>query len=106
MAQVTVEIAGRSYPLSCRDGDEPHLESLAASLARKADGLLASLGPMSEARLMLMTALMVADELHDSRAGKAPPPLPADPAADARLAALTARIEALTARLERKSNAA
>lgn len=106
MAQVTVQIAGRSYPLVCRDGGEPHLQSLAADIARKADTLLASLGPMSEARLMLMTALMIADELHDTRAGKAPSAAAADPALEARLTALTARIQSLASRLEKKPAAA
>lgn len=111
MAQVNVEIAGRSYPLACRDGDEPHLKALTADLARKADSLLASLGPMSEARLMLMTALMVADELHDTRIGKAAPAsgpvsVAVDPSLEARLTALTARINSLTSRLEKKAAAA
>ncbi len=107
MAQVNVEIAGRSYQLACRDGDEPHLMALAGDLGRKADSLTASLGPMNEARLLLMTALMVADELHDVRAGKAPAAgtAVADPALEARLTALTARIQTLTARLEKKAAA-
>lgn len=110
MAQVTVEIAGRSYPLACRDGDEPHLLAMAGDLAQKADGLTASLGPMSETRLLLMTALMVADELHDLRAGKSvAAPVEAlsagDPALEARLAALTARVHSLTARLGKKAAA-
>jgi cell division protein ZapA len=105
MAQVNVDIAGRSYPLACREGDEPHLMALAAELGRKADSLTESLGPMSEARLLLMTALMVADELHDMRAGKAAPAAPSDPALETRLTALTARIQTLTARLDKKAAA-
>jgi cell division protein ZapA len=109
MAQVVVEIGGRSYPLSCREGDEAHLTGLAADIAAKADGLTRSLGPMSEARLLLMAALMVADELHDVRNGKgaaspepAPVPAPvavADPQAAARLEALVDRAERLVSRL-------
>lgn len=105
MAQVTVEIAGRNYPLACREGDEPHLTTLATDIARKADRLLESLGPMSEARLMLMTALMIADELHDVRAGKAPAQPASDPALEAKLTSLTARVHSLVARLEKKSAA-
>ena len=112
MAQVVVEIGGRSYPLSCREGDEAHLTGLAADIAVKADGLTRSLGPMSEARLLLMAALMVADELHDVRNGKgaaspepapvpapAPPVAVADPQAAARLEALVDRAERLVSRL-------
>jgi cell division protein ZapA len=102
MAQVIVEIGGRRYPLSCRDGDEAHLTALAASIADKAEGLTESLGAMSEARLLLMAALMVADELHEARRGAPAPERrldPADIAAQQRLEALVARAERLTERL-------
>lgn len=100
MAQVVVQIGGRSYPLSCRDGDEAHLTALAVGIAHKADGLVRSLGPMSEARLLLMAALMIADELHEVRSDKTAGAVPADFAGDAvtaRLTALLARAEKLTA---------
>ncbi|GGE06369.1 hypothetical protein GCM10011529_10910 [Polymorphobacter glacialis] len=104
MGKVTVAIGGRSYPLSCRDGDESHLTALAASVADKAEGLTRSLGSMSEARLLLMAALTVADELHEIRGGGAPivvvPPETADPAAEARLASLVARAEQLADALD------
>jgi len=95
MGQVTVEIGGRTYPLSCRDGDEPHLGALAAGIAEKAERLTGQLGAMSEARLLLMAALMVADELHEAKKGHfdAAPP-------DLRLAALVARAEALATTLQ------
>jgi cell division protein ZapA len=98
MGNVVVEIGGRSYPLSCRDGDEAHLTELAAGIAQKADGLTQSLGPMSEARLLLMAALMVADELHDVRRGKVPAWLAPAPAGDS---AVTERLSALLERAER-----
>ena len=101
MGQVLVDIGGRSYALSCRDGDEAHLTSLADGIALKAEGLTASLGPMTEARLLLMSALMVADELHDMRAAKAtgwiPPVTASTDATDEKLAALLARAEKLAA---------
>ena len=97
MGQVIVEIGGRNYPLSCRDGEEGHLQGLAAGIASKAATLTASLGQLSEPRLLLMSALMIADELHDLRAGSG---ASAAAIADPRLDALAARIEALAARLE------
>jgi cell division protein ZapA len=104
MGQVVVEIGGRSYMLSCRDGDESHLTELASGIAKKADGLTQSLGPMSEARLLLMAALMVADELEELRLGKMPSWMPAhsdsDPATTERLAALLARTERLATSLD------
>ncbi|MBC7520373.1 MAG: cell division protein ZapA [Sandarakinorhabdus sp.] len=99
MGNVVVEIGGRTYPLSCRDGDEGHLAELAAGIAGKADGLTQSLGPMSEARLLLMAALMVADELHDLRSGKVSSSIAQRPAGDIdvseRLSALLQRAERL-----------
>ena len=96
MGQVSVEIGGRKYPLSCRDGDESHLTALAATIATKADGLVDQLGQMSEARLLLMAALMIADELHEASRGRFDA-APADP----RLAALVERVEALADALQR-----
>ncbi len=100
MGQVVVDIGGRSYPLSCRDGDEAHLTELAAGIATKADGLTRSLGVMSEARLLLMAALMVADELHDMRRGVVPP-LPGEAAPTLLDRPLQERLLALTERAER-----
>lgn len=96
MAQVNVEIGGRTYALSCREGGQPHLAALAAGVAEKADKLTTQLGQMSEARLLLMAALMIADELHEAQNGHFGA-APADP----RLAALVARAEALAVSLQR-----
>ncbi|WP_310497103.1 cell division protein ZapA [Sandarakinorhabdus sp.] len=111
MGQVTVNIAGRAYALGCRDGDEAHLSGLADGLDRRADDLTRQLGPMSEARLLLMTALLVADQLHDTKSGEpgavSDIHVPGngrnaaqDPTVSARLGALLARAEALATRLD------
>ncbi len=110
MGQVNVEIGGRIYPLSCRDGDEAHLTELADGIADKAENLTRSLGPMSESRLLLMAALMVADELHDLRNGKLPSWAPArqpepDPARTRKLADLATRAETLLDRVGNRSDA-
>lgn len=91
MAQVTVQIGGRGYPLSCRDGEEAHLVALAAHLDAKAAELGGTLGTLGETRLLLMAGLLVVDELFEARRGTPSAP-PRDLAA---LAALTARAEAL-----------
>ncbi len=98
MGQVVVDIGGRNYTLSCRDGDEPHLVELAADIADKADGLTRSLGTMTEARLLLMAALMVADELHEVRNTALPADGGSAPATERRLALLLDRAETMVAR--------
>ena len=92
MGHVTVAVGGRSYALSCADGEEAHLAALGAALAAKADELTRQIGTMSEPRLLLMTGLQIADDLFAARTGGAPPD-------DAALTGILARIEALADRL-------
>jgi cell division protein ZapA len=91
MGRVSVEVGGRTYALSCSDGEEDHLAALGHHLSAKADELTAAIGTMSEPRLLLMAGLQIADELFALRAGAG---------ADPRLTALVARIEALADTLE------
>ncbi len=66
MGEVTVDIAGRSYRLGCGPDEEKHLTGLATLLDTEARGLLKQFGQMSEGRLLLMTALMIADRLGEA----------------------------------------
>ena len=66
MAQVTVNIGGRSYRLACNPGEEPHLESLAASLDRKIVEMREAFGEIGDQRLAIMAALTVADEVSEA----------------------------------------
>ncbi|MSP51969.1 MAG: cell division protein ZapA [Alphaproteobacteria bacterium] len=63
MAQVDVAINGRTYQVNCDDGEEDHLRGLADYVDRKVGELVTSVGQVGESRLMLMVALVVADEL-------------------------------------------
>ncbi len=82
MADVSVEVAGRAYRLSCADGEEPHLRRLAAAIDAEATALQRRLRmPPEEARLLLMVALTMAD-----KAAEAPETLP--PEVEERLASL------------------
>ncbi len=66
MSEVTVDVAGRSYRLGCGPDEEEHLTGLAAMLDGEARALLRQFGQMSEGRLLLMTALMIADRLAEA----------------------------------------
>lgn len=66
MAEVSIDIAGRSYRLGCGEGEEQHLVNLATMIDGDARALSRQFGQMSEGRLMLMTALMIADRLSES----------------------------------------
>ena len=65
MAQVTVTINGRKYEITCDDGQEAHLTRLSEYVDRRVDELVAAVGQVGDARLLVMTSLLVADELSE-----------------------------------------
>jgi cell division protein ZapA len=65
MAQVTVTINGRKYDISCDNGEEAHLTQLAEYVDRRVDELVAKVGQVGDARLLVMTSLLCADELSE-----------------------------------------
>ncbi len=70
MAAVMVRIAGRTYRLSCDDGEEPRLEELARYVEGKILDMKDSFKEIGEQRIVVMAALAIADESMDAR-GKA-----------------------------------
>lgn len=68
MAQVTIEINGKPYTVGCEDGQEGHLRELAALFDRQVSIVAQEVGPLGETRLMLMGALLLSDELADTKA--------------------------------------
>lgn len=67
MAQLTIDVNGRPYQVGCEDGQEPHLLELARLFDRQVRAVSQDMGQLSETRLFLMAALLLADELWDSR---------------------------------------
>lgn len=62
MAEVDLSIGGRSFKIVCADGEEPSLHAAAALLDAEARLVVQQLGQLSEARLLLMAGLMLADQ--------------------------------------------
>jgi len=69
MSQLHVSVNGKSYPLACAPGEEDRLKELAAYVDGKTKDLTSKLGHVSENRLLLMAAVLIADELQDAREG-------------------------------------
>jgi len=67
MAQVDVQVNGRTYALICDEGEQDHIRALAEEFDTRMKDLTASIGPVADARLMLMAGLMLADELEAAR---------------------------------------
>ena len=63
MAQVTIEANGRDYVVGCEDGQERRLAELAASLDAQVRQVARDVGSLGETRLILMGALVMADDL-------------------------------------------
>jgi len=62
MAEIKVEIGGRTFEVACRSGEEHFLKSAAAMLNNEAAALNDALGRMPETRMLLMAGLMLADK--------------------------------------------
>ncbi|HJT39375.1 MAG TPA: cell division protein ZapA [Sphingobium sp.] len=65
MAETSLQIAGRHYPIRCRDGEEAHLAHLASLIERKARLAQQNTPGLTEVRTLLFAALFLADELND-----------------------------------------
>jgi cell division protein ZapA len=104
MAQVDLFIAGRTYQIACRDGEEESLKAAARLVDAKSREALSGLGTLSESRQLLFASLLLADQLVDGSPNAAPlPPPEPDPVIAQRAAALAERLEALAAALENEA---
>ena len=108
-SMVDLTIAGRTYQVACRDGEEDNLRSAARLVDGKSREALAGLGTLSEARQFLFASLLLADQLVDKApdAAAAPPQPVAAPEPDPVLAnradAIASRLESLADALERET---
>jgi len=67
MAHVSVTINSRQYRVACDDGQEHHLARLAHDLDQRISQLRATFGEIGDMRLVVMAALVLADELDEAR---------------------------------------
>lgn len=72
MGQVTVSFNNQEHHLACQDGGEERLAMLAEYIDKRAGTLVNQLGPVGDTRLLLMTAIMIADEMHELNDGELP----------------------------------
>jgi cell division protein ZapA len=66
MNHINVTINGRQYRMACEEGQETRLLRLAESLESRVENLRGKFGEIGDARLTVMAALTVADELADA----------------------------------------
>ena len=109
MAQVDVTINGRTYPISCDDGQEEHLTQLSEYVDKRVKELIAAVGQVGDSRLLVMVSLLIADELAETYAdlkiasandGQSVAPVELEAKFASVIDAAAAQIEAVTRTLE------
>ena len=107
MATVDVLINGRRHQLQCDDGQETRLKRLAGYIDKRVSDLAQNHGQIGDTRLLLLTSLLVADELSDAydelkrlRAALTDSARQGDQQAAAVVEQVAERLEAIASRLE------
>ncbi len=110
MPELDITIGGRTFLVACQPGEEHFLRSAAAMLDSEAQVLVGQMGRMTDARLLLMAGLMLADktaaledELREQKAKVAAgtsATAPSNPLELTSLADLAARAEAMADMIE------
>lgn len=98
MPQVQIEVNGRLYAVACQPGEEERINQLGRYIDRRFRDLVESGGSGADLQMMLLTCLVLADELFDAQSG-----IGLATAKDAEaIDGLTGRIEAIVAMLRRR----
>jgi cell division protein ZapA len=66
MSHINVTLNGRQYRMACEEGQEARLLKLAENLESRIQSLRGKFGEIGDARLTVMAALTVCDELLDA----------------------------------------
>jgi cell division protein ZapA len=66
VGQISLTVNGRPFAVTCDDGQEARIRRLGQYVDAKVAEFVGSLGQVGEARLLLLAALVIADELADA----------------------------------------
>lgn len=100
MSNVTLHIGGRSFTVACAEGEEKHITALGRIIDGKLNTMGAAAG-QNETRMLLFAALLLADDLHESRNGPDALPPPAPPLQPNDDPELARRLEDIAGSLEK-----
>ena len=65
MPDIDVSIGGRDYLVGCADGQQDQIRGLAETLDQRVQDLSKALGDIGDSRLLVITGLMLLDEMGD-----------------------------------------
>ena len=108
MGQVNLTINSRPFAVTCDDGQEGRIRRLGQYVDAKVMEFVGNIGQVGEVRLLLLAALVIADELADAnealrleRSGaRAADAAAVTEAAASGINGIAQRVEAIAARLE------
>jgi cell division protein ZapA len=112
MAEISISLNGRSYDIACDPGQEGRVVDLAAYIDQRLQQIARSGAAYNDAHQLVLTALVLADELFEAKEASAartpkqavpaaPAPNPVEEQALARLLdQLTRRIDGIAQRLQ------
>ncbi|MEQ9115275.1 MAG: cell division protein ZapA [Rickettsiales bacterium] len=67
MPVVKIRINDKVHQIACQEGEELHVENLAAEFSRRVNTLAKSYPNATDTTLYMMAGLMVCDELHEAK---------------------------------------
>ena len=103
MAQVSINIANRTYELACGEGEEPRVQELAAYVDEKVSELRLQLPPgTAEVKLLVFASLLLADESREARGLARQAETARASAADSAETLATAFEELITSRVDKR----
>ena len=69
MTELEISIGGRVFLVACDNDEREKVKEAAALINEEADSIQSQLGRLPEAKMLLLSALMIADRLVDVEAG-------------------------------------
>ena len=69
MTELEISIGGRIFLVACDNEEQEKVKEAAALINEEADSIQSQLGRLPEAKMLLLSALMIADRLVDLEAG-------------------------------------
>lgn len=69
MTELEISIGGRIFLVACDNEEQEKVKEAAALINEEADSIQSQLGRLPEAKMLLLSALMIADRLVDVEAG-------------------------------------
>jgi cell division protein ZapA len=103
MPQISVNIANRTYELTCGEGEEARVHELAAYVDEKVSELRRHMPGTPEVKLLVLASLMLADESREARGIARQAENARESATDSAETLATALEELITSRVDKMS---